>query len=167
MSVVCHVPWYEPNRALWEFIDREVNQSNPTMSKYCWINKCNSGKMVAIPPHSSSCLVRGMNRWVKGLWHKHEGYTRYWVNVCDKTSSYIHTKVVKTICLVLFLKLLKNNNQIKRFWSFIMSLLSPFFTCNNKRLDFIISFKYEIKACDLIHNKILQKKHFWFNFFHT
>ena len=41
-----------------------------------------------------------------------------------------------------------------------MSLLSPFFTCNNKRLDFIISFKYEIKACDLIHNKILQKKAF-------
>jgi hypothetical protein len=39
-------------------------------------------------------------------------------NVCDRTSSYIHKKNSENVGLVRFLELLKNNNQIKRFWNF-------------------------------------------------
>jgi hypothetical protein len=35
--------------------------------------------------------------YLRELWCKHGGYTRYWVNVRDKTSPYNHSKVLKII----------------------------------------------------------------------
>jgi hypothetical protein len=37
-----------------------------------------------------------MNRRVQKLWHKHGGYTRYWVNVHDNASPYIYLKKIMT-----------------------------------------------------------------------
>ena len=57
-------------------------------------------------------LDRGMNRWAREIWRKRGGNKRYWINVCDKDSPYIHSKVLGEYWL---------------FSLFKMSMLSPFF----------------------------------------
>ena len=56
------------------------------------------------------------------------------------TMSAFREYISKVHVLVRFLKLLKNNNQIKHLWSFKMSVLSSFFP--HQQFGSIISFKY-------------------------
>jgi hypothetical protein len=59
--------------------------------------------------------IRRMNMPVRELWRKRGDYTHYWVNKRDKVSPYIYSNDLSKLWLARFLKLLKNNNQIKHF----------------------------------------------------
>ena len=113
------------------------------MSKYCSVSKRKNLRLFPQERLKLRRLIRGMNRLVRQLWCKRGGYDRYWVNVRDKASLCIHSKVLKKLWFVRFLKLLKNNNHITKFNEVLKcSCYLSFYTCNNQQFDFIISFKY-------------------------
>jgi hypothetical protein len=64
------------------------------MSKYCWINKRNCGRMAAIPTRDNPYPSIG-----------------YWVNVRDKASESIHWKVQKKIITHSVFKIVTNGKR--------------------------------------------------------
>ena len=99
-------PNMNPVEHAWDFIDRKVNQRNPECQNIAELTNAILKEWRRFPQERLPRLVRGMNRRVWELWCKRRGYTRYLVNVCDKASPY-HSKVLKKLGLVRFLKLLE------------------------------------------------------------
>ena len=87
-----------PMRHVWNFISSKVNQRNPECQNIAELTNAIPEEWRRFPQERPRRLVLRMNRRVWELWRKRGGYTRYGVNVRDKASPNIHSKVLKKLC---------------------------------------------------------------------
>jgi hypothetical protein len=84
-----------PIEHVCDFIGRTVNQRNPCQH-IAELTNTILEEWQRFQQERLHRLICGMNRRVQKLWHKHGGYTRYWVNVHDNASPYIYLKKIMT-----------------------------------------------------------------------
>jgi len=87
-----------PMRDVWDFIRRKVKQRNPQCQNPAELTNAITEEWRRFPQERLRLLVLGMNSRVWELWRKRGGYTHYGVNVRDKASPNIHSKVLKKLC---------------------------------------------------------------------